>query len=130
MRQVIDRQPNLPGMGESDDEAYLNILQNIANRNDIDGYMFTYKSTCKLEIVMKIGELTESEMDSVVEGMKVIDRNFKLFQISMRESLERYIEKNPSDVRREKDKPSAPAPGVQQGEPIGARIGAPVRAEG
>ena len=78
---------------------------------------------------MKLGELTESEMDSVVEGMKVIDRNFKLFQISMRESLERYIEKNPSDVRREKDKPDAPAPGVQQGGPVGARIGAPVRAE-
>ena len=130
MKQVIDRQPSLPGMGESDDEAYLDMLQNVANRNDIVGYMFTYKSTCKLEIVMKLGGLTESEMDSVVEGMKVIDRNFRLFQISMRESLERYIEKNPSDVRREEDKPDAPAPGVQQGAPIGARIGAPVRAEG
>ena len=129
MKQVIDRQPNLPGIKGGDDEVYLDMLQNVANRNDIVGYMFTYKSTCKLEIVMKLGTLTESEMDSIVEGMKVIDRNFKLFQISMRESLERYIEKNPSDVRREEDKPGAPAPGVQQGEPIGARIGTPVRAE-
>jgi hypothetical protein len=92
--------------------------------------MFTGKTLCKLEIEMKLGELTESEMDSVVMGMKIIDRNFKLFQISMRDALERYIEKTPDDVRWAKDKAEPPQDAVQKGAPIGARVGAPVRAEG
>ena len=79
---------------------------------------------------MTLGKLTETEMDSVVEGMKVIDRNFKLFQISMRDALERYIKMNPGEMRWEKDKAEPPVPAVQQGGPIGARLGAPVRAEG
>ena len=79
---------------------------------------------------MKLGKLTESEMDSVVAGMKVIDRNFKLFQISMRDALERYIEKYPAEMRWEKDKPEPPADPAAQGNALGGRLGAPVRAEG
>jgi len=74
--------------------------------------------------------LTESEMDSVVMGMKIIDRNFRLFQISMRDALERYIKMNPGEMRWEKDKPEPPADPVAQGSAIGGRLGAPVRAEG
>ena len=130
MKQVLDRQPNLPGMGESDDEAYLDMLLHVITTNDIVGYFFTFKSVCKLEIEMKLGKLTESEMDSVVEGMKVIDRNFKLFQIAMRDALERYIKMNPDEVRWAKDKPEPPVDPAAQGNAIGGRLGAPVRAEG
>jgi hypothetical protein len=129
MSQVMDRQPNLPGMGEGDDE-YFEMFRGVVSRNDIVGYFFTFKSVCKLEIEMKLGVLTESEMDSVVAGMKIIDRNFRLFQISMRDALERYIKMNPDEMRWEKDKPEPPADPAAQGNAVGGRLGAPVRAEG
>ena len=129
MSQVMDRQPNLPGFDEGDEE-YFDMFRGVVSRNDIVGYMYTGKGLCKLEIEMKLGVLTESEMDSVVMGMKIIDRNFKLFQISMRDALERYIEKTPADVRWAKDKAEPPQDAVQRGGPIGATLGAPVRAEG
>ena len=129
MEQVMDKQPNLPGIVEGDDEDF-EMFRGVVSRNDIVGYFFTFKSVCKLEIDMKLGALTESEMDSVVMGMKIIDRNFKLFQISMRDALERYIEMNPNEMRWEKDKAEPPADPAAQGNAIGGRLGAPVRAEG
>ena len=129
MHQVFDKQPNLPGF-EGGDEDALDRLRGVASRNDIVGYMFTGKTLCKLEIEMNLGSLTEEEMDAVTAGMKVIDSNFKLFQIAMRDSLERYIKMNPDEMRWAKDKAEAPEAAVGQGGPIGARIGAPVRAEG
>jgi len=128
MSQVMDRQPNLPGFDEGDEE-YFEMFRGVVSRNDIVGYFFTYKTMCKIEIDMKLGKLTESEMDNVVMGMKIIDRNFKLFQIAMRDALERYIKMNPDEMRWAKDKAEPPQDAVQRGAPIGARIGAPVRAE-
>ena len=128
MSQVMDRQPNLPGFDEGNDEDF-DMFRGVVSRNDIVGYFFTFKSACKLEIEMKLGVLTESEMDSVVAGMKIIDRNFRLFQIAMRDALERYIKMNPDEMRWAKDKAEPPQDAVQRGAPIGARLGAPVRAE-
>jgi hypothetical protein len=129
MEQVMDKQPSLPGIVEGDDEDF-EMFRGVVSRNDIVGYFFTFKSVCKLEIEMKLGVLTESEMDSVVAGMKIIDRNFKLFQIAMRDALERYIKMNPDEMRWAKDKAEPPQDAVQRGAPIGATLGAPVRAEG
>jgi len=131
MQQVIDRQPGLPGFtGADDDSAYLDMFRNVVSRNDIVGFFHTAGTVCKIEIEMKLGVLTESEMDTIVAGMKVIDKHFKLFQISMRDALERYIKMNPNDVRWEKDKAEPPQDAAQRGAPIGARLGNPVRAEG
>ena len=105
-------------------------MRSVVARNDIVGYMFTGKTLCKLEIEMNLGSLTEEEMDAVTAGMKVIDSNFRLFQIAMKDALERYIKTNPDDVRWAKDKAETPQDAVQRGGPIGARLGAPVRAEG
>jgi hypothetical protein len=129
MHQIFDKQPNLPGF-EGGDEDALDRLRGVVSRNDVVGYMYTQKTLCKLEIEMKLGALTEEEMDAVTAGMKVIDSNFRLFQIAMRDSLERYIKMNPDDVRWEKDKPKPPEDGVRQGGRVGATLGAPVRAEG
>jgi len=124
----MDRQPNLPGFDEGDEE-YFDMFRGVVSRNDIVGYFITFKTMCKIEIDMKLGVLTESEMDSVVMGMKIIDRNFRLFQISMRDALERYIKMNPAEMLWDKDKPEPPADPVAQGNAIGGRLGAPVRAE-
>ena len=128
MHQVFDKQPNLPGF-EGGDEDALDRMRGVVSRNDVVGYMFTGKTLCKLEIEMNLGSLTEEEMDAVTAGMKVIDSNFRLFQIAMKDALERYIKTNPDDVRWAKDKAEPPEAAVRQGGPIGARIGAPVRAE-
>jgi len=128
MHQIFDKQPNLPGF-EGGDEDALDRMRGVISRNDVVGYMYTQKSLCKLEIEMKLGALTEEEMDAVTAGMKVIDSNFRLFQIAMRDALERYIKMNPDDVRWEKDKPKPPEDGVRQGGRVGATLGAPVRAE-
>ena len=63
-------------------------------------------------------------MDSVVEGMKVIDRNFKLFQISMRDALERYMKQHPDELKR------AEKADTDGKDPITGRRWADVRAEG
>ena len=100
MSQVAKRQPALPGFEDDADEA-VDALNYLASRSDLVSRLLVSTATrtgLALQLTTALSELSEEEMDVFTRGMKAIDRNYKLFQISLRDAVKRYMDKHPDEV--------------------------------
>jgi len=142
LRELIARQPSLPGFEEGDPwqdkedtagrsaDDRLERFEYIARSTDLVTYMIVFHTKGMIDIRLHLSKLAEEEVDDIMSGLRIVDKNFPLFKAALQATVERWISKNPSQIRRTmKHDPDKVSPGVQTGAPVGATLGQPVPAQ-
>jgi hypothetical protein len=129
-QKLLQRQPSLPGMEEQDTDDIIDRIMYVSERNDLVGYMIVYKTTAKMDISVELSKYSEEELDAIVDGTRLFDKHWKLWQASLQSATERWIKMNPQSIRRDNNfDADRKLAGVQAGEPVGATLGAPQPAQ-